>query len=145
MYRYLQCFFTLGCFSIAGNLPKWPKIPLTFYQHDPKWSKIPFLCVLKFRHLCVLKFRHPKIVQKLRKHHQDLDLVPSCGLGAKPFLAPLSAKADIGTAISTNVIEHLVLLFPLNKHAFTAKAAWADLKSSGPNHTLLMLRWYISS
>ena len=26
----------------------------------------------------------------------------------------------------TNVIEHLVLLFPPNKHAFTAKAVWAD-------------------
>ena len=32
------------------------------------------------------------------------------GLGAKPFLAPPPAKADIATAILTNVIEHLVLL-----------------------------------
>ena len=30
------------------------------------------------------------------------------GLGAKPFLAPPPAKADIATAILTNVIEHLV-------------------------------------
>ena len=37
------------------------------------------------------------------------------------------AKAGIATAILTNVIEHLVLLFPPNKHAFTAKAVWADL------------------
>ena len=37
------------------------------------------------------------------------------------------AKADIATAILTNVIEHLVLLLPPNKHAFTAKAVWADL------------------
>ena len=36
------------------------------------------------------------------------------------------AKADIATAILTNVIEHLVLLLPPNKHAFTAKAVWAD-------------------
>ena len=35
---------------------------------------------------------------------------PYSGLGAKPFLAP-PAKADIATAILTNVIEHLVLLF----------------------------------
>ena len=40
-------------------------------------------------------------------------------------LAP-PAKADIATAILTNVIEHLVLLLPPNKHAFTAKAVWAD-------------------
>ena len=37
---------------------------------------------------------------------------PYSGLGAKPVLAPPSpAKADIATAILTNVIEHLVLLF----------------------------------
>ena len=40
------------------------------------------------------------------------------------------AKADIATAILTNVIEHLVLLLPPNKHAFTAKAVWADFCSS---------------
>jgi hypothetical protein len=32
---------------------------------------------------------------------------PNSGLGAKPFLAP-PAKADMATAILTNVIEHLV-------------------------------------
>ena len=52
---------------------------------------------------------------------------PYSGLGAKPFLAPPPTKADIATAILTNVIEHLVLLLPPNKHAFTAKAVWADL------------------
>ena len=52
---------------------------------------------------------------------------PYSGLGAKPFLGP-PAKADIATAILTNVIEHLVLLLPPNKHAFTAKAVWADFK-----------------
>ena len=50
---------------------------------------------------------------------------PNSGLGAKPFLGP-PAKADIATAILTNVIEHLVLLLPPNKHAFTAKVVWAD-------------------
>ena len=62
---------------------------------------------------------------------------PYSGLGAKPFLAP-PAKADIATAILTNVIEHLVLLLPPNKHAFTAKAVWADLWKTlcvGMSHT----------
>ena len=55
------------------------------------------------------------------------------GLGAKIAVSvrnrfcPLPAKADIATAdINKCVIEHLVLLFPPNKHAFTAKAVWAD-------------------
>ena len=43
---------------------------------------------------------------------------------------PPPAKADIATAILTNVIEHLVLLLPPNKHAFTAKAVWADFKTT---------------
>ena len=51
---------------------------------------------------------------------------PGAGLGAKSSLGPPPAKADIATAILTNVIEHLVLLLPPNKHAFTAKAVWAD-------------------
>ena len=55
---------------------------------------------------------------------------PYSGLGAKPFLGPPPAKADIATAILTNVIEHLVLLLPPNKHAFTAKAVWADFHRS---------------
>ena len=40
-YRYLQCFFICVRFSIAGSLPKWPKIP---FQYP-------------------LKLRHPKIVE----------------------------------------------------------------------------------
>ena len=46
-YRYLHSFFIFVLFSIAGSLPKWPKIP---FQHP-------------------LKLRHPKIVEKYRKHH----------------------------------------------------------------------------
>ena len=49
--------------------------------------------------------------------------------GVKRAKGPPPAKADIASAILTNVIEHLVLLFPPNKHAFTAKAVWADLYS----------------
>ena len=92
-------FFIFGRFSIAGKLPKWPKIP---FQYP-------------------LALRHPKIVEKCRKHHRILVSVRN------RFCPPPPAKADIATAILTNVIEHLVLLLPPNKHAFTAKAVWADL------------------
>ena len=92
-------FFIFGRFSIAGKLPKWPKIP---FQYP-------------------LALRHPKILEKRRKHHRILVSVRN------RFWAP-PAKADIATAILTNVIEHLVLLLPPNKHAFTAKAVWADFK-----------------
>ena len=98
-------FFIFGRFSIAGKLPKWPKIP---FQYP-------------------LALRHPKILEKCRKHHRILVSVRN------RFWAPPPAKADIATAILTNVIEHLVLLLPPlppNKHAFTAKAVWADISMS---------------
>ena len=91
-------FFIFGRFSIAGKLPKWPKIP---FQYP-------------------LALRHPKILEKCRKHHRIL-------VSVRNRFWPPPAKADIATAILTNVIEHLVLLLPPNKHAFTAKAVWADL------------------
>ena len=93
-------FFIFGRFSIAGKLPKWPKIP---FQYP-------------------LALRHPKILEKCRKHHRILVSVRN-----RFWAPPPPAKADIATAILTNVIEHLVLLLPPNKHAFTAKAVWADL------------------
>ena len=76
---------------------------------------------------------------------------PYSGLGAKPFLGPPPAKADIATAILTNVIEHLVLLLPPNKHAFTAKAVWADfcacstvvLKLCWHRHTRELAGWTV--
>ena len=43
-------FFIFGRFSIAGKLPKWPKIP---FQYP-------------------LALRHPKILKKCRKHHRIL-------------------------------------------------------------------------
>ena len=43
-------FFIFGRFSIAGKLPKWPKIP---FQYP-------------------LALRHPKILEKCRKHHHIL-------------------------------------------------------------------------
>ena len=91
-------FFIFACFSIAGKLPKLPKIQ---FQYP-------------------LALRHPKILEKCRKHHRILVSVRN------RFCPPPPAKADIATAILTNVIEHLVLLLPPNKHAFTAKAVWAD-------------------
>ena len=104
-------FFIFGRFSIAGKLPKWPKIP---FQYP-------------------LALRHPKILEKCRKHHRILVSVRNRFWGLvsvrNRFWAP-PAKADIATAILTNVIEHLVLLLPPNKHAFTAKAVWADFRAS---------------
>ena len=77
-------FFIFGRFSIAGKLPKWPKIP---FQYP-------------------LALRHPKILEKCRKHHRILVSVRN-----RFWPPPPPAKADIATAILTNVIEHLVLLF----------------------------------
>ena len=77
-------FFIFGRFSIAGKLPKWPKIP---FQYP-------------------LALRHPKILEKCRKHHRILVSVRN-----RFWAPPPPAKADIATAILTNVIEHLVLLF----------------------------------
>ena len=76
-------FFIFGRFSIAGKLPKWLKIP---FQYP-------------------LALRHPKILEKCRQHHRILVSVRN------RFWPPPQAKADIATAILTNVIEHLVLLF----------------------------------
>ena len=73
-------FFIFGRFSIAGS-----------YQNDPKFH---------FNTLLRSDTQHPRKMSKTP---------PYSGLGAKPFLAP-PAKADIATAILTNVIEHLVLL-----------------------------------
>ena len=75
-------FFIFGRFSIAGKLPKWLKIPFQYPR----------------------ALRHSKILEKCRKHHRILVSVRN------RFWAP-PAKADIATAILTNVIEHLVLLF----------------------------------
>ena len=83
------------------------------YQNDPKFH---FNTLLR------------SDTQKSSKNVENTTVFWSrySGLGAKPFLGPPPpAKADIATAILTNVIEHLVLLLPPNKHAFTAKAVWA--------------------
>ena len=84
----------LAVFPLPGKLPKWPKIP---FQYP-------------------LALRHPKILEKCRKHHRILVSVRNRFWGLvsvrNRFWAPPPAKADIATAILTNVIEHLVLLLP---------------------------------
>ena len=91
-------FFIFGRFSIAGKLPKWPKFHFNTLLRSD--------------------------TQKSSKNVENTTVFWS---RCETVLAP-PAKADIATAILTNVIEHLVLLLPPNKHAFTAKAVWADFR-----------------
>ena len=98
---YVQCFFHFWPFSHCRKATKMTQNSISI----PSCAQTP---------------KNPRKMSKTP---------PYSGLGAKPFLAP-PAKADIATAILTNVIEHLVLLLPPNKHAFTAKAVWADLFQS---------------
>ena len=100
------------------------------------------LCTMFFSFLAV--FPLPESYQNDPKFHFNTLLRSDTQKSSKIFenttvfwsrcetvFGPPPAKADIATAILTNVIEHLVLLFcPPNKHAFTAKAVWADLHPS---------------
>ena len=96
---YVQCFFS---FLAVFPLPE-------SYQNDPKFH---FNTLLR------------SDTQKSSKNVENTTVFWS---RCETVFAPPPAKADIATAILTNVIEHLVLLLPPNKHAFTAKAVWADL------------------
>ena len=43
-YRYVQCFLIFVCFSIAGSLPKWPKIPFQYplkLRHQKSSKSLP--------------------------------------------------------------------------------------------------------
>ena len=108
---YVQCFFS---FLAVFPLPE-------SYQNDPKFH---FNTLLR------------SDTQKSSKNVENTTVFWSrCetvfGVWSRcetVFGPPPPAKADIATAILTNVIEHLVLLLPPNKHAFTAKAVWADLQ-----------------
>ena len=88
------------------------------YQNDPKFH---FNTLLGSD-----TQKSSKNVENTTEFWSRCETVLGSGLGAKPFLAPPPAKADIATAILTNVI---VLLLPPNKHAFTAKAVWADFQT----------------
>ena len=84
--KILLCtmFFIFGRFSIAGKLPKWPKNSIfnTLLRSDTQKSS--------------------KNVENTTVFWSRCETV---------FGPPSPAKADIATAILTNVIEHLVLLF----------------------------------
>ena len=95
------------------------------------------LCTMFFSFLAV--FPLPESYQNYPKFHFNTLLRSNTQKSSKnventtvfwsrceTVFGPPPAKADIATAILTNVIEHLVLLLPPNKHAFTAKVVWAD-------------------
>ena len=75
---------------------------------------------------------------------------PYSGLGAKPFLPP-PAKADIATAILTNVIEHLVLLFcpPISTPSppkrcgriLTHVSSWCFANASAFRSPMMSINW----
>ena len=116
---YVQCFFHF-----------WPFFPLPeSYQNDPKFH---FNTLLR------------SDTQKSSKNVENTTVFWS---RCETVFGPPPAKADIATAILTNVIEHLVLLLPPNKHAFTAKAVWADLPIPGLGSSLRNLlhqcQWFL--
>ena len=98
-FCYVQCFFS---FLAVFRLPE-------SYQNDPKFH---FNTLLR------------SDTQTSSKNVENTTVFWS---RCETVFGPPPAKADVATAILTNVIEHLVLLLPPNKHAFTAKAVWADL------------------
>ena len=100
---YVQCFFS---FLAVFPLPE-------SYQNDPKFH---FNTLLRSD-----TQKSSKKVENTTRGWSRCEIV---------FGPPPPAKADIATAILTNVIEHLVLLLPPNKHAFTAKAVWADFQTN---------------
>ena len=102
-------FFIFGRFSIAGKLQNDPKFHFnTLLRSDTQKSSKNVENTTVFWSRCETVF----------------GVWSRCETVFGP--PPPPAKADIATAILTNVIEHLVLLLPPNKHAFTAKAVWAD-------------------
>ena len=92
MFWHPKTIQNIASYSVFSFLSVFP-LPEA-YQKDPKFH-VNTLC----------KLRHPKIVEKSRKHHLIL-------VSVRNRFSPPSppAKADIATAILTNVIEHLVWL-----------------------------------
>ena len=115
---YVQCFFHFWPFFHCRKATKMTQNSISI----PSWAQTP---------------KNPRKMSKTPPN-SGLGAKPflGSGLGAKPFLGPPPAKADIATAILTNVIEHLVLLLPPNKHAFTAKAVWADFKCGSSSFSI---------
>ena len=112
----------LQCFQCSGIQKPCKILLCTMFFHF--W---PFFHCRKATKMTQNSISIPSCAQTPKNPRKMSKTPPYSGLGAKPFLAP-PAKADIATAILTNVIEHLVLLLPPNKHAFTAKAVWADFQ-----------------
>ena len=123
-HLFLQCFQCSGiqkpckillCTMFFSFLAVFP-LPES-YQNDPKFHFNTLL---------------GSDTQKSSKNVENTEFWSRCetvfGVWSRceTVFGPPPAKADIATAILTNVIEHLVLLLPPNKHAFTAKAVWAD-------------------
>ena len=106
---YVQCFFS---FLAVFPLPE-------SYQNDPKFH---FNTLLRSD-----TQKSSKNVENTTVFCSRCETVFGVWSRCETVFGPPPAKADIATAILTNVIEHLVLLLPPNKHAFTAKAVWADL------------------
>ena len=108
---YVQCFFHFWPFFHCRKATKMTQNSVSI----PSWAQTP---------------KNPR--KKSKTHHRLVSVRNRFwGLVSvrNRFWPPPPAKADIATAILTNVIEHLVLLLPPNKHAFTAKAVWADFRS----------------
>ena len=103
--RGLEVFGHRINFLLAGGI--------TRPTEAPKWPKI--------RSQYRLDLQPQKIVEK-RENTSDI------GAGCEIIWMAPPAKADIATAILTNVTwAFSVAVLQPNKHAFTAKAVWADL------------------
>ena len=84
-FAMYNVFFIFGRFSIAGRLPKWPKIP---FQYP-------------------LALRHPKILEKCRKHHLILVSVRN-RFWAPPRVMDSSGLCDLDLVKATNNNNNLV-------------------------------------
>ena len=130
---FSQCFYNvplqkhgnLQCFHCSGIQKLFrPSLFARFFFHFSPISPLPEAYPSDPNFMSIHSWAQtPKNRRKITK------TPPGSGLGAKSWKPP-PAKADIATAILTNVIEHFVLLMPPNKHAFTAKAVWADFLRS---------------
>ena len=97
------CFCSVFNALASKNTAKSCYVPCFFHF----W---PFFHCRKATKMTQNSISIPSCAQTPKNPRKMSKTPPNSGLGAKPFLAP-PAKADIATAILTNVIEHLVLLF----------------------------------
>ena len=134
-HLFLQCFQCSGiqkpckillCTMFFSFLAVFP-LPES-YQNDPK-----------FHFNTLLRSDTPKIFEKCRKHHRIL-------VSVRNRFWPPPAKADIATAILTNVIEHLVLLFcPPISTPSPPKRCGRILKGRLPRVLTHTIKWWLSN